>query len=178
MAATSATPGIAARRARALSRGGGAAASIVPSKTRAYSKTHPVLAATGPICVRASGGSRARTSFTRDSTRARIASRSVAGGKRISTYAIPAIETARTAVERSVGSSALVNTDVTRTATSLAGCPIQSTESTTWGSASSGRTSRFKRRRPASATSETNRAAASTTHGCALLQASTRRITA
>src|SRR5216684_7066290 len=79
-----------------------------------------------------------------------------------STYAIPAIDEPRTAVEPGMDLNDSVSTWVTRVATSVAGCPIQSTRRPTCGSERSGTASRDSDRRAHSPPAATTIATAMT----------------
>src|SRR5258708_11090752 len=88
------------------------------------------------------GGSRERRFSTRWKISRLPGSRLPDDPKTTSTYAIPAIDEPRTAVEPGMDLNDSVSTWVTRVATSVAGCPIQSTTSPTCGSERSGTASR------------------------------------
>src|SRR6516225_8325605 len=88
------------------------------------------------------GGSRWRRFATRLKISCRPGSNLSEDPNTTSTYAMPAIDEPRTAVEPGIDLNDSVSTWVTRVETSVAECPIQSTRSPTCGSERSGTASR------------------------------------
>src|SRR5262249_19057471 len=95
-----------------------------------------------------------------------------------STYAMPAIDEPRTAVDPGIDLNDSVSTWVTPVATSVAGCPIQSPTSPTCGSERSGTASRDSDRRAHSPHAATTIATAITIQLLRVHQVTRREITA
>ena len=111
--------------------------------TSAYWKIQPVLDAAGPTCTRTFGGSSSRQPGDAHPGSLGGRARGPPTSRRsTSTYAIPDIDEPRMAVDPGTARSASVSTRVTRVATSVAGCPIQSATSPICGSDRSGTASR------------------------------------